>query len=125
MTVPSDPALPGLNRGGSTPLYLQLGALLRDKIKRGEWRPDQKIPSENELNRMYGISRITTRQVLEVLVHEQLLFRVPGKGTFVAPERSAPGPWSPPTCRWRCSRPPVTSGPTTLCGRWRPTGRSV
>lgn len=73
-----------MDRSGSTPLYVQLANLLRGKIERGEWRPDQKIPSENELNRMYGISRMTARQVLAQLVHEELLFRVQGKGTFVA-----------------------------------------
>jgi GntR family transcriptional regulator len=72
-----------LDRSGSTPLYVQLTTLLRERIERGEWRPDQKIPSENELNRMYGISRVTVRQVLAQLVQEELLFRVPGKGTFV------------------------------------------
>ena len=73
-----------LDRGGSTPLYMQLATVLRGQIERGEWKPDQKIPSENELNRMYGISRLTARQVLAQLVSEDLLFRVQGKGTFVA-----------------------------------------
>lgn len=78
-----------LDRGGSTPLYIQLANVLREKIERGEWKPDQKIPSENELNRMYGISRMTARQVLAQLVNEDLLFRVQGKGTFVAHRKIA------------------------------------
>lgn len=73
-----------LDRGGSRPLYVQLTTALRGKIERGEWKPDQKIPSENELHRMYGISRVTARHVLAQLVNEELLLRVPGKGTFVA-----------------------------------------
>jgi GntR family transcriptional regulator len=73
-----------LDRDASMPLYLQLAGLLRGKIKRGEWRSGQKIPSENELNRLYGVSRMTARQVLAQLVSEDLLFRVQGKGTFVA-----------------------------------------
>ena len=85
MTVlPTDGSPGSLDRSGSTPLYIQLANVLRDKIERGEWKPDQKIPSENELNRMYGISRMTARQVLAQLVNEELLFRVQGKGTFVA-----------------------------------------
>ena len=51
-----------LDRGGSIPLYLQLATVLPGKTERGEWQPDQKIPSENDLNRMYGISRMTARQ---------------------------------------------------------------
>jgi GntR family transcriptional regulator len=73
-----------LDRDASIPLYLQLADLLRGKITRGEWRSGQKIPSENELNRLYGVSRMTARQVLAQLVSEDLLFRVQGKGTFVA-----------------------------------------
>lgn len=73
-----------LNRDAATPLYVQLSDLLREKIERGDWKPDQKIPSENELNQTYGISRMTARQVLARLVDEGLLFRVQGKGTFVA-----------------------------------------
>jgi GntR family transcriptional regulator len=73
-----------LDREASVPLYLQLAALLRGRIERGEWRAGQKIPSENELNRLYGVSRMTARQVLAQLVNEHLLYRVQGKGTFVA-----------------------------------------
>ena len=73
-----------LDRDASMPLYLQLASLLRGRIERGEWTAGQKIPSENELNRLYGVSRMTARQVLAQLVNENLLFRVQGKGTFVA-----------------------------------------
>ena len=76
-----------LDREGSTPLYVQLTNILRDKIDHTEWKPNQKIPSENDLNRIYGISRMTARQVLAQLVNEGLLFRVQGKGTFVAPRK--------------------------------------
>ena len=83
--MPAAPRAPDpLDRSGSTPLYVQLADVLRKQIERGVWQPDQKIPSENELNRMYGISRMTARQVLAQLVNEELLFRVQGKGTFVA-----------------------------------------
>lgn len=73
-----------LDRESATPLYVQLTDLLRAKIERGEWLPDAKIPSENDFNQLYGISRMTARQVLARLVDEGLLFRVQGKGTFVA-----------------------------------------
>lgn len=53
-----------------------------DRARRVETGPEN--PLENELNRMYGISRLTARQVLAQLVSEDLLFRVQGKGTFVA-----------------------------------------
>lgn len=76
-----------LDREGSIPLYVQLTNILRDKIEHREWAPNQKISSENDLNRIYGVSRMTARQVLSQLVNDGLLFRVQGKGTFVAPQK--------------------------------------
>ena len=57
-----------LNRDSAVPLYLQLADELRTKILSGEWQPEQRIPSENELNQIYSISRMTIRQVLGKLV---------------------------------------------------------
>jgi len=67
------------------PLYVQLEEILRAKIAGGEWQANQRIPSENELNKTYGLSRMTARGVLTRLVNDGLVFRVPGKGTFLAP----------------------------------------
>lgn len=73
-----------LERDSAIPLYAQLEEILRGKIANGEWRPGQRIPSENELNRLYELSRMTARGVLTKLVNDGLLFRVPGKGTYVS-----------------------------------------
>lgn len=83
---PAESAAPKtLDRTSAIPLYQQLGEILRSRIEAGEWSPNTKIPSEHELNREYGLSRMTVRQVLTSLVNEGLLFRVQGKGTYVAP----------------------------------------
>jgi len=74
-----------LQRDSGIPLYAQLEEILRARIARGEWHENQRIPSENELNKTYGLSRMTARRVLTKLVQDGLLFRVPGKGTFLAP----------------------------------------
>jgi len=79
----TEPTSGELRRGSPTPLYVQLDELLRNRIASGYWKPGQRIPSENELNRIYGLSRMTVRGVLNTLVGDGLLFRVPGKGTFV------------------------------------------
>ena len=57
-----------LDRESSVPLYVQLEEILRAKIAGGEWKPNQRIPSENELNKTYGLSRMTARGVLTKLV---------------------------------------------------------
>lgn len=73
-----------LQRESAVPLYAQLEQILHTRITTGEWLPGQRIPSENELNRIYGLSRMTVRGVLTKLVGDGLLVRVPGKGTYVA-----------------------------------------
>lgn len=73
-----------LERDSATPLYVQLEQILHERIVSGQWAPGQRIPSENELNKMFGLSRMTVRGVLTKLVGDGLLVRVPGKGTYVA-----------------------------------------
>lgn len=72
------------NRGISTPLYHQIRDFLRDELQNGTFRPGEKIPSEAELSARYRVSRITVKQAIQSLVQEGLLYRMQGKGTFVA-----------------------------------------
>jgi GntR family transcriptional regulator len=62
---------------------MQLEELLRAEIVSGAYGPNEMIPSEVELSRRFGISRMTARAVVTQLVNEGLLHRVQGKGTFV------------------------------------------
>ena len=73
-----------LDRNSPTPLHLQLEEVIKGKIENDEWQPNTQIPSENELSKIYGLSRMTTRGVIMRLVFQGLLYRVAGKGTFVA-----------------------------------------
>jgi len=73
-----------IKRENPKPLYIQLEELVRDNIESGEWKPHIAIPSESEMNRLYGVSRMTIRSACSQLVQDGMLYRVPGKGTFVA-----------------------------------------
>ena len=73
-----------INRQSKLPLYQQLYEVLRGNIMRGEWKPGDLIPAESELIEQYGVSRITVRQVLDMLVQEGLIYRQRGRGSFVA-----------------------------------------
>jgi GntR family transcriptional regulator, N-acetylglucosamine utilization regulator len=73
-----------INRNLKVPYYQQLYEILRADISRGEWKPGDLIPGESELIKLYKVSRITVRQVLEMLVREGLIYRERGRGTFVA-----------------------------------------
>jgi GntR family transcriptional regulator len=65
-----------------TPKYHLLKEALREQI--ATWETDHPIPSEPELCKLYAVSRTTVRKALDDLAHEGLLYRVQGKGTFVA-----------------------------------------
>lgn len=63
--------------------YEQIKQDIMRKIETAELRPNQVIPSENELCGTYGVSRITVRKAIDELAHEGLLYRIKGKGSFV------------------------------------------
>ncbi|MDR0673752.1 MAG: GntR family transcriptional regulator [Zoogloeaceae bacterium] len=69
------------------PLYAQIKDALREEICNGKLRQHERIPSESELGRRYKASRITVRRALSDLENEQLIFKVAGKGAFVAKPR--------------------------------------
>ncbi|KYO66940.1 GntR family transcriptional regulator [Thermovenabulum gondwanense] len=73
-----------VNRRKPLPLYYQLKNELLEDIKKGVYRENEKIPSENELQKLYNVSLITVRKALSDLVQEGILYRIQGKGTFVA-----------------------------------------
>jgi GntR family transcriptional regulator len=73
-----------LDRQSSTPLHQQLEEVIKEKIANEDWKPNAQIPSENELSVTYGLSRMTTRGVITRLTIQGFLYRVAGKGTFVA-----------------------------------------
>ncbi|HOL22874.1 MAG TPA: GntR family transcriptional regulator, partial [bacterium] len=57
---------------------------IRQKILSGKFQKGDKLPSEEEIANSYGVSRMTARQALVELVVEGFIYRIPGKGTYVA-----------------------------------------
>jgi GntR family transcriptional regulator len=73
-----------LDRTSFVPLYYQLQEVLKEQIESGVWRPGEAIPSEPELARSFGVSRVVVRQALAILSDDHQIVRVQGRGTFVA-----------------------------------------
>jgi GntR family transcriptional regulator len=73
-----------LEADAPTPLYSQIRETLRAQIERNAWEPGAQLPPESALMAQFGVSRITVRQALAQLQTEGLVFKVPGKGTFVS-----------------------------------------
>src|SRR5690349_23130917 len=78
-----------LDRDSPTPLHLQLDEVIKDRIANEEWAPNAQIPSETELGAIYGLHRMTVRNVITRLAQQGLVNRVAGKGTFVAEPKIA------------------------------------
>lgn len=76
-----------LNENDASPLYQQLTQQLRSDIQNGKYRSGEKIPTELDLSRIYGVSRATVRSALDQLAQEKLVTRKQGKGTFVASQK--------------------------------------
>lgn len=68
----------------SVPMYQKIKEHILQKIAQGEWQPNQKIPSENEIAGLLNISRMTVNRAFKELTEEGYLFREKGSGTFVA-----------------------------------------
>jgi GntR family transcriptional regulator len=73
-----------VSRNGDVPLWMQLKSLLQGRIQNGELQPDAQLHSEHELCKLYGVSRTVVREALNELVHDRFIYRIQGKGTFVA-----------------------------------------
>lgn len=67
-----------------TPLYKQIMDDMIDKINKQNMKPNDALESESELEKFYGVSNITVRKALNELEHSGVIYRVKGKGNFVA-----------------------------------------
>lgn len=83
MTIPQKAPLERLGQGAGA-LYLQVKRALLSRIEAGLWAPGECLPSETVVAGNLGVSIGTLRRAVDELVHEQVLVRRQGKGTFVA-----------------------------------------
>lgn len=73
-----------MRNGKPMPVYERIKADVLDNIDRGLWRPGDRIPSEHELVKQFGVSRMTVNRAMRELSDAGRLLRIPGTGTFVA-----------------------------------------
>lgn len=71
-----------VDKNSFIPAYRQLMDYIHLKIRQKEWVSE--IPSERQLSEMAGVTRMTVRQAVGELCGEGVLYRVKGKGTFIA-----------------------------------------
>lgn len=66
------------------PIYIRIQQFIKAQIASGEWPEDSLIPTEAELSRQFGCSRITVTTALRELVKDGVIYRIQGKGTYVS-----------------------------------------
>lgn len=83
LVVPDEPS--------DLPLYEMVKAQIKLKVESGEWQANHRIPSENEIVEMLGVSRMTANRALRELATEGFIVRIQGRGSFVAPKKRSAG----------------------------------
>lgn len=74
----------GLVKPSVSPLFAQIEELIVDRVRAGEWKPGEPLPSESEFAKFYGVSQGTVRKAVAQMAADNLVVRFRGKGTFVA-----------------------------------------
>jgi GntR family transcriptional regulator len=68
----------------AVPMHAQIREIIRRRVLDGTYAPHSQMPSESQMMEAFAVSRITVRQALGDLQKEGLIFKVAGKGSFVA-----------------------------------------
>lgn len=74
-----------IDREAFEPAYAQLTSILRQSMAEGLLRPGDQLPSEAQLVERYGVSPMTVRRAINLLVDQGVVIAEQGRGTFVKP----------------------------------------
>lgn len=69
-------------------LYEQIVKQIETRVLNGELQPGDKLPSERDLGKQFGVSRVSIREAIQVLALKGLVEVVHGRGTFVTDQTS-------------------------------------
>jgi GntR family transcriptional regulator len=72
-----------VNPGAAEVPHRQIAAQLRERIRRGDWAPGERLPSIPAIAEMYGVAKQTVQRTVDQLRVEGLLITKPGSGTYV------------------------------------------
>ena len=71
------------------PLAVQLRDRIWEAVQEGDYKPGQRLPSEQEFAARFGLSRATVREALKILEEERVLICRHGIGRFLALDPSS------------------------------------
>lgn len=114
-----------LDRNQGVPLYTQLKAILLEEIRAGRWKPNDRLPNEDQLASTYGVSLITLRRALSDLAAAGHVRREQGRGTFVAHPAVAQGPRELTSFTYDMAKRGVRSSSRVLAQDIVPAGETI
>jgi GntR family transcriptional regulator len=114
-----------IERNTPIPLYYQLKQLLAERITKGEWQPGDMLPTEEQLQEQYGLSRTTVRQALRELELEGLISRHRGRGTFVSRPKISHSPDPHFNLTTYLTEEGMRPGWQVISAEWTPTTEEV
>ena len=94
------------------PKYQMVKDYVLSQIENQEFTKDDRIPSESEFSKLLDVSSITVRKALSELVNEGVIYRVRGKGSFVANQSAVS---KRPQIWWPSSFPVSTCTIVRIC----------
>ena len=72
-----------INPGAAEYPHRQIAAQLRERIRRGDWNPGERLPSIPAMAEMFGVAKQTVQRTVDQLRVEGILITKPGSGTYV------------------------------------------
>ena len=72
-----------LDKASYTPLYIQVREYILNRIRMGDYKAGDRLPTEKELMEQLQVGRATVRAALNELEHEGQVEKRHGIGTFV------------------------------------------
>jgi GntR family transcriptional regulator len=76
------------------PIHMIIRDYLLSNIQSGEYQPGSQLPTENELTKKFQTSKSPVRQALDTLRIQGVIYRHPGRGTFVSPNPGGSDAWT-------------------------------
>lgn len=107
-----------IDRNSPMPLYYQLKQLLLAKIENRELKAGDIIPTEQQIQELYDVSRTTVRQALSELEDEGRITRHRGRGTFVTKPKLSHSPENYPNLADNMAKQGVIPGWKLLAAEW-------
>lgn len=61
----------------------EIAEFIRNNIKNGTYKPGMRLMCEQDLCKKFNVARMTVRQGLDILVNEDLIYKITGSGSYV------------------------------------------